>query len=78
MTEKKLYDTDQIRVVEFRQDLEFGHEPLEAGDVVGVAEELDRDQALGRLLAGEVHVAHPAVPEGADDLVASQRPTHQS
>jgi len=63
-------DGDDVRVVEPGEQFGFAGEAFgEARFVLAVGgEDLDRDQALERFLAGLVHDAHPAAAEAFEDL----------
>jgi hypothetical protein len=56
------------------EKLRFTTEPR---DTIGIAgkylrQDLDRDVAAQRRVAGPIHFAHPAGPDGADDFVRTE------
>ncbi len=71
----ELVDVDDVRVVQFRDGLGLGLEPLQGGGVGRelVAEQLQRDFPLERELAGEVDLPHAAGAEPAEELVVAER-----
>ena len=67
-------DLGDVRVIEGGQRLGFAHEAIEAVGVVleRGRENLDGDLALQLGIAGAIHLAHSARPEGRGDLVRAE------
>ena len=64
-------DLRDVRMIEGRKELRFPAEPCEAIGIVGDGgqQDLDRDVAIQRRVAGAIDLAHPARADARRDLV---------
>jgi hypothetical protein len=65
---------DDVRVIQRRHRFGFADEPGQAILVVGKCgrQNLQRDPAAEADVLSEIHLAHPALAEGTDDLVVPE------
>lgn len=66
-----------IRMVKGGEDLGFAPKPGQAIGIIGDGgqEDLDRDVAVQSTVVRAIGLAHPARPEGSDDLIRAEART---